>query len=205
MSRAYRRTNGGMLVAITCWMGRHIRSGEPSLHLPRPKGPLLTLFASQQSSEPIFRGRKMVLQYTDGSPCSSKHRRARSVDVMDSVQERHDLARRKLIDHDDHDDEKDDDDDDKKHDHKDDKASESTRRKSTLISLLCERDALAPKASMAFVGASPDECAYFFELRSPHACGGVSNPQQAVGPGGVFGIMYVRNPLSPTNFGGLSF
>lgn len=62
-------------------------------------------------------------------------------------------------------------------------------RKSTLISLLCDRDPLAPKASISFVGASPDACTYFFELRSMAACGGVSEAQQTLGPAGVFGVM----------------
>ncbi len=125
----------------------------------------------------------MILQYTDGSPCTAKSHHKRSLDVEGQLDGRG-LVPRKLNDGKDHD--KDDDDD---KDHHKEKSESSTRRKSTLISLLCERDALAPKASVAFVGASPDECAYFFELRSPHACGGVSNKQQALGPGGVFGVM----------------
>ncbi|KAI9882816.1 MAG: hypothetical protein M1823_005429 [Watsoniomyces obsoletus] len=139
-----------------------------------------TFSIGQQSAKPIFRGRKMILQYTDGSPCPNTPHHKRSVDVEDLLGGRG-LAPRKLNDGKDHD--KDHDDDKKKSD------SSSTRRKSTLISLLCERDALAPKATVAFVGASPDDCAYFFELRSPHACGGVSNKQQALGPGGVFGVI----------------
>lgn len=34
-----------------------------------------------------------------------------------------------------------------------------------------------------------DECAYFFEGRSPFACGGVHQEAQALSPGGVFGVM----------------
>ena len=133
---------------------------------------------SQQSSELVFRGRKLVLNYTDGSPCtpSSKSKRAPSP---------------KLIDGDD-----DDDDDDRNHHSKRPKGGSDRHRgpihrKSTLISLLCEKDRTseAPKASVAFVGASPDECAYFFEVRSAAACPGVSDAQQSLGPGGVFGVM----------------
>ena len=124
----------------------------------------------------------MVLQYTDGSPCPDHPRSKRSLDANG-------LSPRKLIGHDD--DKRKDDDDDDRHDGSGHQKENSKRRKSTLISVLCERDALAPKASVAFVGASPDECAYFFELRSPHACGGVSNAQQTLGPTGVFGVMSV--------------
>lgn len=67
---------------------------------------------------------------------------------------------------------------------KDDK---NARRKTTVISLLCDSDPLA-KTSVSFV-ASVDECTYFFEGRSPFACGGVHVAKQALGPGGVFGVI----------------
>ncbi len=113
-----------------------------------------------------------MLQYSNGSPCDGHHQRRSSA-----------LVGRRLKDPKEG---KDRDKDDDRHDRK---SKDSRRRKSTLISLLCERDALAPKATVAFVGASPDDCAYFFEIRSPHACGGVSSEPQAIGPGGVFGVM----------------
>ncbi|KAI9679759.1 MAG: Cation-independent mannose-6-phosphate receptor CI-MPR [Caeruleum heppii] len=142
-----------------------------------------TYSIGQQSSEPIFRGRKLVLNYTDGSPCSSTTNHRRSLHAVSS------FAR----DRDDSDDDDDDDDDDKddngRNGHR--KGSKGIRRKSTLISLLCERDPLAAKAAIAFVGASPDECTYFFELRSPAACGGVSSTSEGLGPGGVFGVIAV--------------
>lgn len=70
----------------------------------------------------------------------------------------------------------------------------AVRRKSSIISLLCEREPLAPKgpqAAVAFVGASQDECTYFFEVRSPAACAGaeIDSSSGALGPGGVFGVM----------------
>ena len=107
-----------------------------------------------------------------GSPCdeSSSHK-ARSD--------------RNLIGHPDKNDDNEDDEDDRKHG----KGSSSVRRKSTLISLLCDRDPLATTPSVAFQGASPDECAYYFQVRSSAACGGVATVPQAVGPGYVFGIM----------------
>ncbi|KAI9695512.1 MAG: Cation-independent mannose-6-phosphate receptor CI-MPR [Candelina mexicana] len=138
-----------------------------------------TYSIGSESSEPIFRGRKLVLNYTDGSPCGPKAKR-----LLDSREE---LASRKMKGHDgkkDKDEEDDDDDDDGKTPNKGIK-----RRKSTLISLLCDRDPLSPKASVAFVGASPDECTYFFEARSQAACGGAADTQQSVGPGGVFGLI----------------
>ncbi|KAI9822048.1 MAG: Cation-independent mannose-6-phosphate receptor CI-MPR [Thelocarpon impressellum] len=121
----------------------------------------------QQSSEPVFRGRKLVLNYTDGSPCS------------EPSSERRSLESRRVGKHEGED------------DHGKAKAPKKgpVRRKSTLISLLCDRDPLAPKASVSFVGASPDECAYFFELRSRAACGGVRDAQQSISPGGVFGVI----------------
>ena len=108
-----------------------------------------------------------------GSPC----------DESSSHKSRSD---KNLIGHPDEDDNDDDDDDD---DRKHGKGRSSVRRKSTLISLLCDRDPLATTPSVAFLGASPDECAYMFEVRSSAACGGVATVPQAVGPGYVFGIM----------------
>ena len=120
-----------------------------------------------------------MLNYTDGSPCGP----ASSSRLP-----------RKLLDNDDDDDDDDDNDKDKDHDKPNHKKpttppSTITPRKSTLISLLCDRDPLAPKASISFVGASPDACTYFFEVRSISACGGVSSAQQTLGPAGVFGVM----------------
>ena len=131
----------------------------------------------QQNSEPVFRGRKLVLNYTMGSPCDSTSS----------------TYLRKPIDHNDEEGEDPD-------DHKSKKprgGAENGRRKSTIISLLCDRDPTAPKVSISFVAQSPDECAYFFEARSAVACGGVSSDtQQSLGPGSVFGVMSVVSPLT---------
>ncbi|KAL6713498.1 Cation-independent mannose-6-phosphate receptor CI-MPR [Lecanora helva] len=132
-----------------------------------------TYSIGQASSEPIFRGRKLLLNYTDGSPCDSSSPR---------------LLPRKLKDHDDDDDDDDEDHDDRKHD-KSPSHKEPTRRKSSLITFACEHDSLAAKAHLSFLGASPDECTYFFEARSTAACGGAIAPQQSLGPGGVFGVI----------------
>lgn len=147
----------------------------------------------QESMRLQTRGRKLVLQYTGGSPCgkSAKSKRdSRAVhdgatykyeDYVDdedaSTEDKTQATRTKS-----HDDEDDEDEDDK---HK-----ESDRRKSTIISFLCDRDPLATHAAVHFVGTDPDECAYFFEVRSQHACI-AAEPHQpgTIGPGGVFGLI----------------
>lgn len=128
---------------------------------------------SQEASEPIFRGRKLILNYTDGSPCPSSSDKA--------------VLPRKIVDDDD-----DDDDNDKKK-HQKPKPGEhgksSERRKSTVMSFLCDRDLSNPAATISFVGTM-DSCSYFFEVRSAAACGGIAaNTESGVGPVGVFGIM----------------
>jgi len=140
----------------------------------------LTSYNRQQNSELVLRGRKLVLNYTGGSPCDSTDTKRSSLSDDDE-----DVRASELIGGDD---------DENDHDRKPKTPSKSRRRKSTIISLLCEREPLAPKspqASVAFVGASQDECTYFFEVRSPAACGGAENDSSsgALGPGGVFGVM----------------
>ncbi|PHH83268.1 hypothetical protein CDD82_2688 [Ophiocordyceps australis] len=108
------------------------------------------------------RGRKLVLQYTGGSPCdsakSAKNRRSAPSDQDHGLRARDDTA--------------------------------SVRRKSTTISFLCDRDPSNSQASISFVGTDPDECAYFFEARSVHACAHAEpHKPGSVGPGSVFGII----------------
>ncbi|KAF4555692.1 Mannose-6-phosphate receptor-like protein [Elsinoe fawcettii] len=144
----------------------------------------------QQNDEPIIRGRKLVLNYTHGSPCPSlpTSSLARGLDYQEREiigggdDEDDDPPRKKPSSkrpsHDD-----DEDEDGKK------KPTDSTgRRKSTIISLLCASDPLAPPMAVSFV-ASPDSCTYFFEARTPAACGGVETAQQTLSPGGVFGVI----------------
>ena len=146
------------------------------------------LFHSLESYEPVFRGRKLVLNYTGGSLCpsSSSHRRAPHAAV--------DLSARKIIEDDDEKDkdkDKDKDEDKDKDKDKDDEekkpSKDDSRRKTAIISLLCESDPLA-KTAFSFV-AAVDDCVYFFEGRSAAACGGVHIEEQALGPGGVFGVI----------------
>ncbi|PHH89582.1 hypothetical protein CDD83_5718 [Cordyceps sp. RAO-2017] len=126
------------------------------------------------------RGRKLVLQYGGGSPCggksSSKDRRAaddnqprprdgRSAPSSLSPRSQTVTAR-------------------------DDKEKATVKRKSTTISFLCDRDPGNTQASVSFVGTDPDECAYFFEARSVHACAHAEpHKPGSVGPGSVFGLI----------------
>ena len=123
----------------------------------------------------MFRGRKLVLNYTDGSPCDSDDRK-RSLLNHDAE----DIDASGLVDGDD--------------DEYKPSSNLKSRRKSTIISLLCEKEPMAPKAplaAVAFVGASEDHCTYFFEVRSPAACAGAETDPSggALSPGGVFGVM----------------
>ncbi|CAF9910154.1 MAG: hypothetical protein GOMPHAMPRED_006974 [Gomphillus americanus] len=112
-----------------------------------------TFSLGMQHSEFVFRGRKLVLHYQDGSPCGGGN------------------SASELADGD----------------------SKNTRRKSMMISFLCDQDSFEsskPNMALSFVGASPDFCHYGFEARTPLACGGSIAPtEQAVGPGSLFGIM----------------
>lgn len=119
---------------------------------------------------PVFRGRKLVLNYTDGSPCPSLEKR----DEFDS---------RKILDGEDGDD------DEKEKDNKTTiRPSSSERRKTTIISMLCERDPLMPLLTLSFV-ASPDECTYVFEARTSAACPSIEIAKQTLSPSGVFGVI----------------
>ncbi|CAK1355109.1 putative mannose 6-phosphate receptor-like protein [Cercospora beticola] len=127
----------------------------------------------QQNSDLVMRGRKLVLNYTDGSPCEqSQDKRARSERLRESADE-----------------------DDKKDDKKDDDEKEKEpakkpkgRTKSTVISMLCDRDPLAPPLQLSFVGTL-DECTYFFEGRSAAACATANTSKATLNPAGVFGVI----------------
>ncbi|KAF1364111.1 mannose 6-phosphate receptor domain-containing protein [Lizonia empirigonia] len=124
-----------------------------------------------ENSEPIFRGKKLILNYTGGSLCPSAATKRAPVA----------LPREIIGDNDD------DDDDDKDKKKKKPAPDKSARRKTTVISLLCESDPLG-KSSISFV-AAVDDCTYFFEGRSRFACGSVHAETQTLSPGGVFGVI----------------
>lgn len=156
------------------------------------------------------RGRKLVLQYKDGSPCGAEKSKRSSV---------REGSYRHFADDDDDDESKpagkkskeddqkpgkgkeDDKDGKKKDDDKDDKDKDkdtdkdrekekSKHRKSATISFLCDRDPTILTA-ISFVGTDPDECAYFFEVRSQHACAGAEpHKPGSVGPASVFAIIF---------------
>ncbi|TVY83617.1 putative mannose 6-phosphate receptor-like protein [Lachnellula suecica] len=109
----------------------------------------------QQNSNLTLRGRRLVLQYTDGSPCGGENKKRDNGDDEDK------------------------------------KSAKDSRRKSTLISFHCDKDPLATAPSLTFVGASPDECSYHFEVLSKDACIGSEPAKQGVGPGAVFAIIGV--------------
>lgn len=136
-----------------------------------------TYSIGQSNSELIFRGRKLLLNYTNGSPCPS-------LDEDGNPQS----EKREIIGGDD--------DNDKDDDHSGKKTSPSKpaqRHKSTLLSLICDRDpSVSTHPSLSFLG-SPDHCIYVFEARSRYFCGGATSSSEpgSLGPGGVFGVIIV--------------
>ncbi|KEY66564.1 hypothetical protein S7711_09410 [Stachybotrys chartarum IBT 7711] len=133
-----------------------------------------------ESKDLLSRGRKLVLRYTGGSPCGE--------DVEENAKKsaRRDASKTYIYDDEDtalipH-----------LHDAETAPPSNDTRRKSTTISFLCDRDPGSTQASISFVGTDPDECAYFFEARSLHACAHAEpHKPGSVGPGSVFGLILV--------------
>ena len=152
------------------------------------------------------RGRKLVLQYKDGSPCGADKSKRSNVregsyrhfadDDEDDESKpagktsKEDQKPKKDKEDDKDDDDKDKDDDDDEDEDKKKKKEKPKHRKSATISFLCDRD---PDVSTAisFVGTDPDECAYFFEARSQHACAGAEpHKPGSVGPASVFAIIF---------------
>ena len=143
---------------------------------------------SSENAELVFRGRKLVLNYTGGSFCAAGHsKRSTTIDLRS--------RRDEPVNHGKDDGKKDDKKDDNKedkHDSAKDTPKDGKRRKSTIISFLCDQEPLDPKAdkvAFSYVGTDEDECTYIFEGRSPYACAGVESTPQQLGPGGVFGVM----------------
>ncbi|TPX13837.1 uncharacterized protein E0L32_005781 [Thyridium curvatum] len=145
------------------------------------KGKVFSL--GQQTSVLKPRGRELVLQYTGGSPCGPVEDDSFALAKRRSTI--HDGASYKSY--------QDDDDDLKSPKSKGVTASKSKskrQRKSATFSLICDRESLNNFATVSFVGADPNECAYFFKVRSIHACAGAEpHKPGSVGPGGVFAII----------------
>ncbi|TID24284.1 mannose 6-phosphate receptor domain-containing protein [Venturia nashicola] len=134
-----------------------------------------TYSIGQQNSELVLRGSKLMLNYTNGSPCDSPSPKAKR-QLAHGVQ---DLRSAKIID---------DDDDDKSH--KKSSKDKEIRRKNTIILLSCQKDPLgpkSPKATTSFAGEM--DCTYIFETKSQAACAGIETTPQQLGPGGVFGVI----------------
>lgn len=110
------------------------------------------------------RGRELVLQYAGGSPCPDLGNRS-------GKSRNYERTRRSL-------------------DGSSGSGSTSTiRRKSATFAFLCDRDPVDNAAHISYVG-TVDECAYFFKIRSQHACAGAEpHKPGSVGPGGVFAII----------------
>lgn len=125
-----------------------------------------------------------MLNYTDGSPCESVSKR--SAPLLNNLETREIVGggdKKKSKDKDD--DEGNDSDSKKK------PSSNGKKKKSTIISMLCDRDPLAPTFALSFVG-SLDECTYFFEGRSMAVCATANTSSGgSLNPSGVFGVIMV--------------
>lgn len=109
----------------------------------------------QTSYHPIIRGRKLILNYTNGSPCPERSNFDEDGEGNGDGESKH---------------------------------NSRIRRKTTIISMLCERDPLYPKLTLSFI-ASPDECTYIFEARTKAGCAGIETTKQELSPSGVFGVI----------------
>ncbi|KAL8699298.1 MAG: hypothetical protein Q9201_006083 [Fulgogasparrea decipioides] len=158
-----------------------------------------TYSIGQTPTELVFRGRELSLVYKNGSPCdspltsepSTTHDRRKLNDDDDEKDDDDEDKKKKDKDKKKDDDKDDDDDDRKPHKSKSSKDDDDVRRKSTLISLACDQNLAPRKAHVSFIGASPDQCTYFFRAKSLAACGGVKEPPTGLGAGGVFGVILI--------------
>ncbi|KAJ6446774.1 mannose-6-phosphate receptor, binding protein [Purpureocillium lavendulum] len=107
------------------------------------------------------------VMYTGGSPCSSKSSKdGRAAALGGAKTQPHEIETVEKSE---------------------DKAP--VRRKSATISFHCDLNPGNAQAAISFVN-TPDECAYFFEARSVHACAHAEpHKPGSVGPGSVFGII----------------
>lgn len=135
------------------------------------------------------RGRKLVLQYTDGSPCGESQTMTDSSNMgpygdSEYIYDEEDEAKIE---------------EGKRKESLEAKVAKddgTIRRKSTIISFTCDRDPAITQMSISFVGTDPDECAYFFEARSSHACASAEpHKDGSVGPGSIFGLIFIITVL----------
>lgn len=120
------------------------------------------------SSNLTLRGRRLVLQYINGSPCGPEENKKRAGTVKWA----------------------DDDEDEENPTYKRFTSSVvGSRRKSATISFHCDKDPMATSSLATFVGVDPDHCAYSFEVLSRDACIGAEPAKQGAGPAAVFVII----------------
>jgi len=139
-----------------------------------------TYSIGQMSNVLTVKGRELLLNYTNGSPCPDLNEHGDPVPYSS-------LEARKLLDGDD-----DDDDGKPSKDHK--PSSKIARRhKSTMLSFICDTSPLlSTTPRVSFVGTL-DHCTYMFHVRSRYACAGATPSQEkgSLGPAGVFAMILV--------------
>ena len=135
---------------------------------------------SSQSMDLVSRGKRIVLEYTGGSPCgpqSSSERRDAPLAINNDEPPYsldHEIESVAAV-----------------------KEDNRTRRKSTIIAFVCDHNPGSTQASLSFIGTDPDECSYFFDARSIHACASAEPHQPgSVGPGSVFGLILIIKTLT---------
>ena len=126
----------------------------------------------QQNAHPIFRGRKLLLNYTGGSPCPDLDEDGQPIDARSlstSTSPSSPVSTTSSL--------------------PSLKKSKNNRHKSTLLTFQCDTSpSLTTHPSISFLG-SPDHCIYIFEVRSRYACAGATGPpadSNSLSPGGVF-------------------
>src|SRR3569833_644726 len=156
-----------MSVLTTRRAARYTRSGTSETEWWGPWcRPVLT-WRRTQSSVLVSRGRELVLQYKVGSPCPApSEKEKRGAPIHDGAAYKHHSYA----------------DDEEEEDLKYTKpataaAKEPERRKSATFAFLCDRAPTSAEAVVSFVG-TPDECAYFFKVRSQHACARVETASE---------------------------
>lgn len=147
----------------------------------------------QQNHNLTLRGRKLLLNYTGGSPCPDLDEYGDPIDLL-NVREIIGGGNKS------------------KTGSGSNSGSKNMRRKSTMLSFICDTSpALSATPRISFVGTL-DHCTYNFEVRSRYACAGAtpSHEKGTLGPAGVFamilgiavfayivgGIVYNRNVMN---------
>lgn len=152
----------------------------------------------QANGELTMRGKKLLLNYTNGSPCPELDEYgdplpdSRTFDVSEIIGGDNGKSKNGTPS-------------------TSKPGKSSIRHKSTLFSFICDTSpALSTTPRVSFLG-TPDHCSYIFEVRSRYACAGAtpSHEKGTLGPGGVFtmilgigvlvylvgGVVYQRNVM----------